>query len=347
MMWFWWWYESVLESNLYHFIDLGAPPKSVAFEWLNITTTHSNGFFSFVFNILFAFLNMSFENVFDRYEWTRMRVCSLCVVRSENQNIAVKNENQINNDFGREKYGAAADCSNFGCGHISAAPTPHATRSTVHANCRLHSTCKSISVHINRCRYWRRSVICTNFFFFTTDCGWCAYAWVALTLYDVVVPHCALNSAYLWFSPFRVALIKFLVCEHEMNMICFSLIWPAMQKKPVASPFHSDGEFIYSYFYRCYSSYYIFLFLFFFWGLVQQCCGYWSEMHFDRLALTVVIVWAVGCASSRSMQFLFRTLTHSRPEWVSARAEPTRHSDDSQLGRGSWLSAVSYGHMHI
>lgn len=58
MMWFWWWYESVLESNLYHFIviDLGAPQKSVAFEWLNITTTHSNGFFSFVFNILFAFL---------------------------------------------------------------------------------------------------------------------------------------------------------------------------------------------------------------------------------------------------------------------------------------------------
>lgn len=168
MMWFWWWYESVLESNLYHFIviDLGAPQKSVAFEWLNITTTHSNGFFSFVFNILFAFLNMSFENVFDRYEWTRMRVCSLCVVRSENQNIAVKNENQINNDSGREKYGAAADCSNFGCGHISAAPTPHATRSTVHANCRLHSTCKSISVHINRCRYWRRSVICTTFFFF-------------------------------------------------------------------------------------------------------------------------------------------------------------------------------------
>lgn len=167
MMWFWWWYESVLESNLYHFIviDLGAPQKSVAFEWLNITTTHSNGFFSFVFNILFAFLNMSFENVFDRYEWTRMRVCSLCVVRSENQNIAVKNENQINNDFGREKYGAAADCSNFGCGHISAAPTPHATRSTVHANCRLHSTCKCISVHINRCRYWRRSVICTTFFF--------------------------------------------------------------------------------------------------------------------------------------------------------------------------------------
>lgn len=233
MMWFWWWYESVLESNLYHFIviDLGAPQKSVAFEWLNITTTHSNGFFSFVFNILFAFLNMSFENVFDRYEWTRMRVCSLCVVRSENQNIAVKNENQINNDSGREKYGAAADCSNFGCGHISAAPTPHATRSTVHANCRLHSTCKSISVHINRCRYWRRSVICTNFFFFTTDCGWCAYAWVARTFYDVVVPHCALNSAYLWFSPSRVALIKFLVCEHEMNMICFSLIWPAMQKK--------------------------------------------------------------------------------------------------------------------
>lgn len=264
MMWFWWWYESVLESNLYHFIviDLGAPQKSVAFEWLNITTTHSNGFFSFVFNILFAFLNMSFENVFDRYEWTRMRVCSLCVVRSENQNIAVKNENQINNDSGREKYGAAADCSNFGCGHISAAPTPHATRSTVHANCRLHSTCKSISVHINRCRYWRRSVICTTFlplivvgahmrgWLWHYTMLWCRTAHWTLPIFDSL--HLVLRLLNSWCA--------------SMRWTWFVSPWfgRPCKKNPLLHHSIQTANLFILIFIVCYSSYYIFLFLFFF-----------------------------------------------------------------------------------